>query len=102
MPAKFPDKSSAGLQSTKRTGHACFWMGFDPVQCGIRENGVELVIKRKRGRIGNSGIQPEGLGGGNHFRRVIHGGNDCARIDKFLREHAVTASDVQNAFARFG
>ena len=102
MSAKFPDKSSAWLQCPKCAGNASFRMCFDPVQCGIRENGIELVIKWERGRIGNSGIEPERLRGGNHFRRVIHGSNDRDSIDKFLCEHAVAAADVQDAFARFG
>ena len=78
----------------------------DPVECGVGEDGVELLVVGQRGGVVM--IQGEACGtveasfarGGEHGVRGVDAGDDGASGGELLGEGSVATAEIENLFAR--
>ena len=96
--ATFCDEASARFQRAVDGGDHRVG-ALDPVQHRVAEDGIELRLERQRFAAHHVRVESKLSRGLNLRSARIHGDDFTPQIDQLFREHAVSATQVQNALA---
>lgn len=97
--ATFGDEAPARLQRAMHAGEDGGGIGH-PVQRGVREDGVELGAEREALAVHHLGVEALRPGRRDHRGVGIGAEHRRASLDQHLRQHAVAAAEIEDAFAR--
>jgi hypothetical protein len=71
----------------------------DPVEGGVGEDGVELLVVGEGGGVVLLDVEAVGMGGGEHGGGGVDAGEDGSGGSELPGESAVAASEVEDVFA---
>ena len=71
----------------------------DPVECGVGEDSLELLMVGKRGGVVLLDVEVTLPSGGEHSGRVVDAGEDGPSCSELFGECSITAADVEDVFA---
>ena len=98
MPAQLGDKAATGLQGALDAGDHRLGVAH-PVQSRVREHCVEFGGEGQLLPVHQPRVEAARLGGGDQFGRGIDRDDFRAGRRDLLRQHAVTAAEVEDALA---
>jgi len=97
------DEATAGAQGAVNTGEGGGLQRFgNPVERGVREDGVELGVVGKFGKVGVVYFEAASAGSFDHRERGVDSAQDCSGLGELLGECAVAASGVEDVLAGLG
>ena len=73
--------------------------GREPVECGVGEDGVELVFIGKVGGVVVVDVEIALAGCGDHGGGAVGSGDYCSGSGEFFGEGSVAAAEVEDGFA---
>jgi hypothetical protein len=102
MTTQLTHESSSSPESTESTRNRGVRIVLDPVQDGIGEGRIELVLKHERTGVRYSSIKAALTSSSDHVRRIVDANHLCTQRNQFFRQHPVTTTQIEDALAGLG
>ena len=100
LAAHLSDEAAAGPEGAEGGGEGARLIGGgDPMEGGVREDGVEWLVEVHVRSAAVEDLQTAGAGGGDHGGGGIEAGDEGAGGGELLGEGAVAAAEVEDALA---
>ena len=97
MSAHLANESAGTAQSAEGSRNSGIRIILNPVQHCVGEYGIKLPVEGQLGCVHHPGVKSTLDGSSNHVRRTVHADDLCGGCGKFLGQHTIAASEIENA-----